>query len=458
MPRLGTGIPEPPRRGRHRTTVPARLIAAFAALLLTGGVVVAAGQASADPDSGSDSGLFSALGDSGSDSDADDPEAASEEGSDEGSDGGVDERAEEGSDENREDAAGSEGGSDEAAVTATDPDDPDDRGDNADSRNADGESSGNQGAAGGDAGGEEAEDPFPGRDKAGRAGADSYVDITEVAADGDRGEGGEFNGGSYSVDCGVSDHNNSDNYMAAPGKRNGAQHVHDYVGNDSTDAFSDGGSLEQAGTSCVNDDRSTFFWPVLRDLNGTGPDAEEDGGGLDGNEGSIMTPQSARLSFHGHGDEPVEPLPTHLMMITGNAKAGTAGGENANAKYTCTGFTDRVTDQYPLCPSGSQLVRFLDYPSCWDGENLDSEDLRSHVSFPDEQGNCSDGQTPIPALRITLTYDQPAGRDFALDSFPDQQHNPVTDHSDFENVSSEDASEAGADCINRGETCANLPQ
>ena len=159
---------------------------------------------------------------------------------------------------------------------------------------------------------------------------------------------------------------------------------------------------------------------------------------------------------HGHGDEEVEPLPSNLKIVTGNAKAKVQDGKNANAKYTCTGFTDRVTDKYPICPAGSHLQRILDFPSCWDGENLDSKDHTSHTAFPDEKGNCQDGFEPIPALQMVLTYDQPAGKNFSIDSFPDNQHDPTTDHGDFENVSSTAQAKATAECINNDQKCSDV--
>ncbi|WP_433784839.1 DUF1996 domain-containing protein [Actinomycetospora sp. CA-101289] len=421
----------------------------MAALLVTAGVVVAAGSAAADDQDG---GLFSALssdessGGSDDEGSGDDQDGQDQES--EGSEGSGDEESGDGS----EDADGQQDGRDgqdgQEQRRQQDNDLVEDEGE----VDADREAPEVEAA--------EAADPFPGRDEIADADEGDFVDIADVDANGGEfGEGGRrLSGGSYTVDCGVSDHNNSDNYMAAPGKRNGAQHVHDYVGNESTNANSDDDSLEQAGTSCVNGDQSTFFWPVLRDLNGTGPDVDEDGGTLDGNRGAILQPRSAQLSFHGHGDEPVEPMPTHLMMIMGNAKQGAQGGENANAKYTCTGQEERVTSQYPICGAGSNLVRILDYPSCWDGQNLESKNFRDHMAFTDEDGNCADGLTPIPALRITLTYDQPEGRAFQIDSFPNEQHDPATDHSDFENLATQDSNDAGAACINENRTCANLQQ
>ncbi|WP_433800970.1 DUF1996 domain-containing protein [Actinomycetospora sp. CA-084318] len=448
-----------PRRGRHRTRLPLRLLAAVAALLVGGTAVVLGGNALAEDkggDSGGGSSILSALTGGKSDGDSKDSDESSES-SDSGDSGDSDSKdSEDGSkgSEDSDDGSGDSGRS-EGKGTGNDGDGNDDGG--ADKSPDEAKKTGDQKKDDADkqAKGEKKVE-FAGRDKIAAAGADEYVDIRSVSRNGNIGDGGSFSEGSYSVDCGVSDHNNSDNYMAAPGKRNGAQHVHDYVGNTSTNANSNDDSLQAAGTSCKNGDKSTFFWPVLRDLNGTGDDVGQDGGSLDGNVGRKLTPTSAQLTFRGHGDQQVEALPQHLMMIMGNAKAKAQDGKNANAKYTCTGFTDRVTDKYPICPSGSNLVRLLDYPSCWDGQNLESKDLRSHMAYPDANGRCGDGFKAVPALRITLTYDQPAGRAFAIDSFPDNQHDPATDHSDYENMATDAQNQAGADCINQKKTCINV--
>ena len=54
---------------------------------------------------------------------------------------------------------------------------------------------------------------------------------------------------------------------------------------------------------------------------------------------------------------------------------------------------------------------------------------------------------------MTLTYTVPAGRSFALDTFPEQLHNPLTDHADFENVMPDALMASVVDCINRGRRC-----
>ncbi len=297
------------------------------------------------------------------------------------------------------------------------------------------------------------EDEFPGRDEIGRAGADEYVDIRDVDRVRSRGEGGDFSGGSYSVRCALSDHKNSDNPIIAPGVRNGAQHTHDYAGNESTNFASEEETLEESSTTCTNGDRSPIFWPVLRDLRGVGPDVGVDGGSLDGNVGSFIAPDTIDITFHGHGSRRTQAMPLNMVLVTGSAKAGTNDGEGANAKYSCSG-SGRLTDLYPICPAGSALMRVFDFPSCWNGEDLDSEDHTTHIVYPDEDGECADDLIPVPALRITVGYeDPPPGRLFAIDSFPEQQHDPVTDHTLLEYLSSERRAQEGAECINAARRC-----
>ena len=101
------------------------------------------------------------------------------------------------------------------------------------------------------------------------------------------------------------------------------------------------------------------------------------------------------------------------------------------------------------------MVRWAaEFPSSWNGADFDSETHRSHVTFPDQAtGACPSDTVPIPRLRITLSYRVPAGHAYAVDSFPDQQRKPVTDHVDFENVIPERLRTEVVTCLNAGRTC-----
>ncbi|AKZ59943.1 putative membrane protein [Streptomyces ambofaciens ATCC 23877] len=273
--------------------------------------------------------------------------------------------------------------------------------------------------------------------------------------------------GSFATSCGVNAEGlfNSDNIIAAPGVSNGAHHFHDYVGNQGNDAFASDEDLAAAETSCADQgDRSSYYWPVLRLQNGTvEQDAESPGGGIEGNAGEIVTPAEVTLTFQGNERGEVTEMPRLLRIITGDAKAFVNGNTNANASWSCTGFEDRqLKDKYPLCPSGSDVVRTFTFQSCWDGRNIDSANHRTHVAFAAADGSCPNGFRPIPRLvqRVVYDVDAPSLQDggktvplFAVDSFPEQLHKPVTDHSDFVNVFDEDLMREMVDCINSGREC-----
>ncbi|MGY0066879.1 DUF1996 domain-containing protein [Streptomyces sp. QTS137] len=302
--------------------------------------------------------------------------------------------------------------------------------------------------------------------------ADDFIDIEDVqpnsrnlpnglAANGDGGSTG-----SFTTECGTNENElrNSDNVIVAPGVSNGAQHQHDYVGNQANTAFASDEDLAGGETTCQNQgDRSSYFWPVLRIQDGTQDiDQGQPGGGQDGNVGKIVEPSQAELKFVGNRTSDVVAMPTALRIITGDAKAFTNGLNNANTAWSCTGFEDRqVTDKYPICPEGSSVVRTSAFQSCWDGQNIDSANHRTHVDFVEADGSCSNGFQAIPQLQVRLVYDLPAVQidngqvvnPFAVDSFPDQLHKPITDHNDFINFFDENLMNEMVGCINSGQDC-----
>ncbi|MFC6061671.1 DUF1996 domain-containing protein [Streptomyces ochraceiscleroticus] len=284
---------------------------------------------------------------------------------------------------------------------------------------------------------------------------DDFADIRSVqpnAQQPPQGDGAST--GTFVSECGTNEegHFNSDNVIVTPGVSNGAHHTHDYVGNETTDAFSTDQSLAASGTTCGNGDLSTYYWPVLRTLDGTSE--HKPGAGHDGNVGSVLTPSDVKLTFSGSQAGDVTAMPRFLRIITGDAKAFTNGPANANASWSCVGFEDRqLKDKYPICPNGADVVRTFNFQSCWDGQNTDSANHRTHVAFAQQDGSCPAGFRAIPQLQEKITYDVPAGEQFAVDSFPEQLHKPVTDHGDFINVMPERLMNKAVKCINGGRDC-----
>lgn len=406
--------------------------------------------------------------------------------------------------------------------------------------------------------------------------------------------------GRFTVDCGTNRIGkfSPDNPVAQPGIKNGAEHVHDFVGNVAITAFSSDAELAASGTTCRNGDKSSYFWPVVRidksvrdgesvrkalagaspqvvcpdprdwlsssarsavgrelakldeltataskrvaasrgvnvdannevlqwlrtrratvlkaigakvragngrtaglvsladcdlsydsihdQLHGSGqpaapsasaavspspsasasaaplPDPQGRKLELPNNTGGIVRPSSVLIEYRGNATGKVVPMPKFLRALTGDAKPTSRGPANARAAWTCSGFGDRLTDKYPICPTGSQVQRVHDFPGCWDGKNIDSANHRSHVAFADKTtGACPQGFVAIPQLRVTISYrisrDAQLKGQYALDSFPEENHNPFSDHDDFVNVNSERTMQRIATCINQGKRCS----
>jgi hypothetical protein len=147
-------------------------------------------------------------------------------------------------------------------------------------------------------------------------------------------------------------------------------------------------------------------------------------------------------------------MPEVLRAITGDAKAATNGPANAHAQWTCSGFTNRVTDKYPICPGNSKVIRMATFPSCLAaGDNIDSANHRDHIVFPDQSGACPAGTAAVPQLTMMMAYSVPNERTLALDTFPEQLHSPITDHGDFIDVMSPQLMNQVVNCINSGQRC-----
>ncbi|WP_406168040.1 DUF1996 domain-containing protein [Streptomyces sp. NBC_00996] len=333
-------------------------------------------------------------------------------------------------------------------------------------------SAGDGGQQGGD-GGQQGDNGGQQAGNGGQAGngpvAADFVDITKVQPNvkAKARKTGNASTGTFTTNCGVNANKvfNTDNVIVAPGVTNGAHHTHDYVGNQKINALSNNDNFLQGGSSCQNkNDLSAYYWPVLRLQDGTQEfDQNQDGGGKEGNVGKILTAQQAQIKYVGSRTSKVVAMPQFLRIITGDAKTTTNGLANANAHWSCTGFENKVqlTEQYPICPQGSKVVRTFAFQSCWDGQNIDSANHRTHVAFADANGNCQNGFKAIPQLTMRLVYDVPAPtiengqlkNPYAVDGFPEQLHKAATDHDDFISITTGRLANKIANCINRGQRC-----
>jgi Domain of unknown function (DUF1996) len=108
----------------------------------------------------------------------------------------------------------------------------------------------------------------------------------------------------------------------------------------------------------------------------------------------------------------VAALPVGLRMIAGNA-ANTQAFANwweTPAIWHCERTSNgehynQQSQSIPACAAGDGVALSLDFPSCWDGVNLDSPDHKSHMAY--DRGSCPTTH-PVPLPKITMTVRWPS--------------------------------------------------
>ncbi|KAE9400895.1 hypothetical protein BT96DRAFT_1095870 [Gymnopus androsaceus JB14] len=121
-------------------------------------------------------------------------------------------------------------------------------------------------------------------------------------------------------------------------------------------------------------------------------------------------------------------FPNDFRMLSGDTTLRTLNASSFAQQaitFLCLQFSGPSNryNELPVgvsCPAGIRSQ--INFPSCWDGKNLDSEDHRSHVAFlstgPDN-GTCNDPRYPVTFPRIFMevwwtTQDFESQRDQAM--------------------------------------------
>ena len=238
--------------------------------------------------------------------------------------------------------------------------------------------------------------------------------------------------GRFATSCAPS-HHAPDDPIVYPGEP-GASHLHEFFGNVAVDAHSTAASVGDADTTCeTKADRASYWVPALLD---------------DGRE--RIPPEGADVYYRaGRGVDPttVEPYPYGLRMIAGEARSlrpqptGIVG-------WSCSDNPVR-SDTPPDCAGDLRLrVTFQD---CWNGEDLDSDDHRSHVAYSSEDGCPDSHPVAMPQLEMVVRYPHSGDADGLRLASGD----PVTAHGDFWNLWDPERLEREVDaCIHNDVVCA----
>jgi hypothetical protein len=220
----------------------------------------------------------------------------------------------------------------------------------------------------------------------------------------------------------------------------GRSHLHEFFGNTGTNANSNYSSLRSTGmTTCGSTtpqypiDRAAYWFPCMQD--GVGncvrpntinlyykefPDTSDE----------CATPASPNYLL-GTGGSCVN-VPVSLKMIAGyNTATGLGGPADGNSgvlHFECWEWVSNpgvLTIHGPIshmktmfsgganaCPLGAKLGIFANFPTCWDGSNLDTSDHRSHLAYPLITGapvgyNKCDNAHPnmIPSIEIQFYFE-----------------------------------------------------
>jgi uncharacterized protein DUF1996/carbohydrate binding protein with CBM6 domain len=197
----------------------------------------------------------------------------------------------------------------------------------------------------------------------------------------------------FNASCTVS-HSKTDDPIVFPGM-SGASHMHTFMGNDSTDANTTTDTLlANTGSSCAPGDDLSAYWV---------PELQENGKKVDPH--GVTVYYGSRLK----DTTKTVPFPQGFRMIVGDAKKQVATPDGAPGQFWCAGAGGQVgrsTDgNWPVCAKTAEITFQLTFQDCWDGVHLDSPDHKSHVGYPDANGECS-GKFPvaIPNLSFVIGY------------------------------------------------------
>lgn len=164
-----------------------------------------------------------------------------------------------------------------------------------------------------------------------------------------------------------------------------------FFGNTLTNANTTTNSLVNSGGGSCNGfelNRSGYWTPAL----------------LDG-RGNAIVPDAIILYYKSKQPNKVQRMPQGLKMISGNATAESFT-TSEYLFWSCggSGAAYNKTNRIPNC-NGDFLNATIVFPQCWDGQNLDSADHRSHMALVSPHVDCpSSHPVRLPQISILLYF------------------------------------------------------
>jgi hypothetical protein len=220
----------------------------------------------------------------------------------------------------------------------------------------------------------------------------------------------------FHVECPFHHFNHSDPIVFPGVKNPSAGHLHTFLGNKSTNAFSTYRKLRHAGTTCgLRADKGAYWFPAVY------------------KNGRRVKPTDGDFYYRAK-TEPlgaIRPFPKSLKIIAGNKEA-TRPQSTKIVGWSCFGSAGTARSTMRDC--GNADVKFLvHFPSCWDGQHKDSADHKSHMHYSIKKNGhqaCPKSHpVPVPELSYSIRLPFHDGRHVHLSSGP-----VYTMHADFWNA------------------------
>jgi chitodextrinase len=270
--------------------------------------------------------------------------------------------------------------------------------------------------------------------------------------------GGGGDSGSWEARCQYS-HSAMDDSIVNFGQP-GVAHLHDFIGNLTTDAFSTNASLRAGATNCdreagvaENQNRSAYWVPALI-VNG----GEVKPTGFGGDQSQI----AARYMLQRKQPGNVQPFSENYKVIAGISGGGpqVVNGQPVYS-WTCAdgqAAPPTTPNGWPTCntPRLNLTIRF---PDCTDGRD-DSPNHRNHAAYaapvPGTETRACPASHPIelPQLHLNFRYPTTAGPDTHLSTIMTSSGDQTTTHADFMNGWDMDVLRGLVrNCINRNRYC-----
>jgi len=199
--------------------------------------------------------------------------------------------------------------------------------------------------------------------------------------------------GAFRITCDPS-HMGFDDPLVYPGQP-GRSHLHYFFGNTETDAYSTPAKLAAKGRStCMGGiaDRSAYWVPAMIDTSSDTP----------------IRPLASMFyyknGFYNIDPKTIQNMPEGLRMLAGTASNASPSGPFV---FRCIGGSTSGKSSMSVlnCAKGTTLRMELHFPECWDGQNLDSPDHKSHMAYR-TSATCP-ATHPVPIARLSFLIDYP---------------------------------------------------